>query len=198
MGTVDGPGQKLKTRLRRDCGASRGRPRRERTVCGRAEEWGVGLVEESQGRPHSTGLRLRWTRRGRHALADDGDTRKKRRWEEAHSPSSQPAGSGSHRPLSDPARSWACGARPPWRTAPAGHRAAPLSCSSCWLSRAPCPAPLRRKALVTPGGKLFARPAGRCSPRLSRVAFRACAVRSPRRRKLKGRISNWRRMGFWE
>lgn len=36
---------------------------------------------------------------------------------EAHSPSSPLTESGSHRPLSGPARSWACGERPPWRLA---------------------------------------------------------------------------------
>lgn len=52
--------------------------------------------------------------------------RRRRYAAEGGSPSSPLTGSGSHRPPSGPARSWASGARPPWRRAPCGHWAAPL------------------------------------------------------------------------
>lgn len=72
----------------------------------------------------------------RQGLGDDGRAGGVTRWqttdkrggsgggEKAHSPSSRPAGSGSLRPLSGPARSWACEVRPPWRLAPPVHSAA--------------------------------------------------------------------------
>lgn len=91
---------------------------------------GWARLRKASGRPFWSHPKLR------QGLGDDGRAGGVTRWqrtdirggsgggEKAHSPSSRPAGSGSHRPLSDPARSWACEVRPPWRLAPAVHSAA--------------------------------------------------------------------------
>lgn len=93
------PGAEVKRQLRRACGACEEAEKGLRGCRGT----GVGQAEESQRRPPwgltRQGLGDDGTRRGRHALADDGDTRKTWGREEERSPSSQPPGSGSRRPL---------------------------------------------------------------------------------------------------
>lgn len=111
---ASGPGQKSESRFPQGYRASR----RE------------GCCEGTGRERHPKGKRLAptydGTPGGRGTQEASRAGRQRRCGAEMSSPSSPLTGSGNHRPPSGPARSWASGARPPWRRAPSGHWSSPL------------------------------------------------------------------------
>lgn len=113
------------------------RSRKERSHRGAVPVGDKDDVPAWGGKGHPKGNRLaRPARRGTGAQGASRAARRQRYAAKVCSPSSPLTGSESHRPPSGPARSWASGVQPPWRTAPSGPWAAPLPAPASSSNRA--------------------------------------------------------------